>query len=66
VEEGVDEIGGVAIRGELRACQVADRLANSAGDNDACDKEHDVGTCGKKERQHAIPVEDVRDGNVQS
>lgn len=64
VEEGVDKVGRVAVRGKLGAREVADGLADSACDHDACNEKHDIGTSREEERKHAIPVEDVRNGNV--
>jgi hypothetical protein len=53
------------MRGELGECEIADGSANSACNNDASDKEHYISTRGKEKREHAIPVQDVRDGDVQ-
>lgn len=66
MEERVNEVGRVAVVGELGAREVADGLADGAGDDDAGNQDEGVGSCGDQERQHIIPVEDVADDNVQS
>lgn len=66
MEERVDEVGRVAVVGELGAGEVADGLADGAGDDDAGNQDERVGSCGNQERQHIVPVEDVADDDVQS
>lgn len=66
VEEGVDKVGRVAICGKLGAREVADGLADCAGDDDASDENARVGPRCEEKREHAVPVENVGDDNVES
>ena len=64
MEEGVDEVGCVAVVGELGAAEVADRLPDGASNNDAGDEDEGVSASSNEERQHVVPVKDIADDNV--
>ena len=64
MEKGVDEVGSVAVLGENLAGEIADGLANHAGDNNDGDQDKTICTCGEKHWQHGVPVKNVADYDV--
>lgn len=65
-EKGVYKVGCVALVGERRAREVADGLADDTSHHDGGDETKAIGTGGNQQREHRVPVENVRDYGVNS